>query len=435
MILNGNQRGGARQMAAHLLNGEKNEHVSVHEVSGFVSNDVHGALNEAYALSKGTKCRQFMYSLSLNPPPDRSVPIETFENALGRIEKRLNLEGQPRVIVFHEKEGRRHAHCVWSRIDTDEMKAINISHPKLKLTSISKSLYLENGWDLPQGFIDRNQKNPLNFTRSEWEQAQRTGQNPKAIKGALQESWAVSDSRKALGHAMQDRGFYLAKGDKRGFVAVDLYGEVYSLTRQLGLKKADLEKRLGKSQELPSVDEARQIISRKLTGQFKTYFDEINQEKMRAQEILRRDIKQLTIHHRQARLTQSTSHKLRWQGEELKRSARLRKGFKGLWDRLTGTYQRTRAKNEKETEAARQRDQRQREALIAKQLSERKLQQTKVHELAAKYQAKRAELLKGMNRHYRKVDRQDEIRKLYEQEKQRTQHQKRDQNPDFEPEI
>jgi len=89
---------------------------------------------------------------------------------------------------------------------------------------------------------------------------------------------------------------------------------------------------------------------------------------MHAQEIPRRNIKQLTISHRQARLTQSASHKLRWQSEELKRSARLRKGFKGLWDRLTGTYQRTRAKNEKETEAARQRDQSQCEALIARQL-------------------------------------------------------------------
>jgi hypothetical protein len=28
------------------------------------------------------------------------------------------LNGQPRVIVFHEKNGRRHAHCVWSRIST-----------------------------------------------------------------------------------------------------------------------------------------------------------------------------------------------------------------------------------------------------------------------------------------------------------------------------
>ena len=68
MILKGNQRAGGRQMSLHLLNAEQNEHVNVHEVRGFIAEDVLGALNEAYALSKGTKCKQFMYSLSLNPP-------------------------------------------------------------------------------------------------------------------------------------------------------------------------------------------------------------------------------------------------------------------------------------------------------------------------------------------------------------------------------
>ncbi len=46
MILEGNQRGGAKQMAKHLLNAKDNEHVEVHEVSGFVSDNVHGALRE-----------------------------------------------------------------------------------------------------------------------------------------------------------------------------------------------------------------------------------------------------------------------------------------------------------------------------------------------------------------------------------------------------
>ena len=55
-------------------------------------------------------------SLSLNPPETESVPIEIFEQAIDAIEKKLGFEGQPRAIVFHEKEGRRHAHCVWSRI-------------------------------------------------------------------------------------------------------------------------------------------------------------------------------------------------------------------------------------------------------------------------------------------------------------------------------
>ena len=107
MILKGNQRGGGRQMALHLLNADQNEHVNVHEVSGFMAEDVLGALNEAYALSKGTKCKQFMYSLSLSPPQNEKVSIQTFEETLDRIEKKLGLVEQPRVVDFQEKEGRR----------------------------------------------------------------------------------------------------------------------------------------------------------------------------------------------------------------------------------------------------------------------------------------------------------------------------------------
>ncbi len=43
MILKGNQRAGGRQMALHLLNSAQNEHVKVHEVSGFIASDVLGA--------------------------------------------------------------------------------------------------------------------------------------------------------------------------------------------------------------------------------------------------------------------------------------------------------------------------------------------------------------------------------------------------------
>ena len=115
MILKASQRGGAAQLAAHLLKTQENEHVEVHEIRGFAGDTVHDALKEAYAVSRGTRCRQFMFSLSLNPLQHESVPVEIFEDALERIEDKLGLSGQPRIIVFHEKEARRHAHCVWSR--------------------------------------------------------------------------------------------------------------------------------------------------------------------------------------------------------------------------------------------------------------------------------------------------------------------------------
>lgn len=164
MILEGNQRGGARQLARHLMNTQDNEHVELYEISGFMSDNVKDALDEIHAVSRGTKCKQFMFSVSLNPPHDVIAPPEYFKNAIAKIEERNGLIDQPRVIVFHEKEGRRHAHCVWSRIDADNMKAINLPHYKLKLNDISKQLYLQHGWTLPQEFIDQQYRNPLNFT-------------------------------------------------------------------------------------------------------------------------------------------------------------------------------------------------------------------------------------------------------------------------------
>ncbi len=397
MILKGNQRGGGRQMALHLLNAEANEHVNVHEVSGFMANDVLGAFNEIHAISKGTKCTQFMYSLSLNPPQDESVSIETFEKALDRIEKKLGLEDQPRVIVFHEKEGRRHAHAVWSRIDAEEMKAINIAFPKRKLNDISKSLFLEHGWQLPQGFKDKDKKNPFNYTRAEWQQAARIGRSPSGIKRELQESWAVSDSKKSFESALRESGYFLARGDRRGYVAVDIHGEVYSLSRQLGQKASALEARLGKAKNLPSVSETKGKISNQLSGLFTRYSDELKTQHQKDMRPLLRDKQNMTTAHRAARADLNTAQDMRWQGEEQKRTRRIRKGFKGFMDKLNGRYWKTRKANERETHQANIRDRKEQEELINRQLTERQNLQVQINLLRGKHESERAELIRDLS--------------------------------------
>ena len=77
MILNGNQRGNAKDLALHLMKAE-NERVEIHELRGFMSHDLMGALGELYAVSRATRCDQFMYSLSLNPPKGVSVSNAEF---------------------------------------------------------------------------------------------------------------------------------------------------------------------------------------------------------------------------------------------------------------------------------------------------------------------------------------------------------------------
>lgn len=251
MILKGNQRGHAKELAVHLMKDE-NEVVEIHEIRGFLSRDVMGALNEAYAISRGTRCQQFLYSLSLNPPQGAEVSNAAFERAIEKAEERLSLQNQPRTIVFHEKEGRRHCHVVWSRIDIQTMKAKQMSYDHRKLVELSRELYLEHGWEMPDGLKKYGERDPTNYTHAEYQQAKRIGKNADDIKAEIQEAWNISDDRKSLEHALSERGYYLAQGDKRGYVVVDKYGEIYSLPKQLpkGINTKQVRERVGEAEHL-----------------------------------------------------------------------------------------------------------------------------------------------------------------------------------------
>ena len=68
MILKAKERGDAPQLARYLLSMRDNEHVELHDVRGFVSDDLRGAFSEADAIAKGTRCTNYLFSMSLNPP-------------------------------------------------------------------------------------------------------------------------------------------------------------------------------------------------------------------------------------------------------------------------------------------------------------------------------------------------------------------------------
>ena len=146
MLIKGSQRGSGTNLAAHLLKTDDNDHVLVHEVRGFASDNLHDAFKEAEAISLGTKCRQYLFSVSINPPQSENVPLEVFEDTVDRIEKRLGLVGQPRAVVFHEKENRLHAHAVWSRVDAETMTAKHMPFFKNKLFALARDLHLEFGF-------------------------------------------------------------------------------------------------------------------------------------------------------------------------------------------------------------------------------------------------------------------------------------------------
>lgn len=381
MIFSASQRAGAMELAAHLLNGDENDHVTLHEIRGFLADTLEGAFREIEAISRGTRCQKFLFSLSLNPPDYADVPIADFEAAIEEIERKLGLLDQPRVVVFHEKNGRRHCHVVWSRLmyseHTNRMVAIRMSHFKHKLMDISRYQFLKHGWKLPEGMKRAADRSPWHLSREEHRQAVRLSEDPKALKALFKGAWEQSDTLKTFAAALQERGMLLARGDRRGFVALDMAGGIYSLTRWIDIGTRELKARLGKPETLPSVEQAKAFIAERMGENLQRYIAESKQRAKDIRQPLVEEIRAMALGQRAERARLIESQHKRWVEETKTRTARLPKGMKWLWQKASGQYQKIRAQNEAETKACLERDRKELHALVREHLLERQeLQKT-----------------------------------------------------------
>lgn len=392
MIIKASERGFGGELAAHLLNERDNDFVEVHAINGFAADNVKGAFEEAELISRGTKCRKYLFSVSLSPPKDADVSTQSFEDAISRVSQKLGLQDRPHVIVFHEKNARRHCHVVYSRIDGENMRAVNLPYYKNRLMEISKELYLENNWRLPQGFIDKAKRNPLNYSLHEWQHAARNNHDPKVTKLVLRECWAVSGNRSSFQQVLHRHGFALAKGDRRGFMAVDWTGKTYSLSRWCGIKPKALQEKLGDPASLPQASECAaqfdqalvarmEALNEKLSQAYRPRLKALDAQKaqlIKAQNVARRDLRQ--------------KQQERWNEEARIRQTRFGTGLRGLWDRVTGKHTRIRKQNELETYQAAVRDRREKDDLIFNQSRQRQSVQHQIDTIRQEHHASHEKL-------------------------------------------
>jgi hypothetical protein len=273
MIPKGSQRGGGQQLATHLLNEFDNDRVEIAEVRGAIAPDLHGAFAEWAAISRATRCTKYLYSLSVNPDPrQRPVTREELYDYIGRAENALGLSDQPRAVIFHVKYGREHCHVVWSRVNGGSLRAVQISHDRQKLRSVTREFAREHALDLPPGmkedrgaqrYVDRQKIENL----AEKQQEERSGIAKAERMEAITAAWRESDSGKAFVTAIEERGYFLARGDKRAHVVVDLYGEIHSLSRQIrGVKSREIRERLADfpADKLPDARKAQDFARAQL---------------------------------------------------------------------------------------------------------------------------------------------------------------------------
>lgn len=368
--------------ATHLLKTEDNEHVFVQEVRGFVASDLHGAFRESEAIARGTKCKQHLFSCAFSPPDSAKISADQFMEAVDRTEHALGLDGQPRAVVFHEKDGRRHAHCVWSRIDAQTMKAKQLSHWKAKLGDVSRDLHREFGIEMPRGLQNREERSKLNFSQAESQMAKRQGDDPREIKALLQDCWSKSDDLKSFERALESHALLLAKGDKRGLVVLDHNGSVHSLSRALGIKAKDISAKIGNAPHARSVEAAKKQIADALSEPVRAKVKASRHKFEKRQTALKSFASEMVHLHRAERQKMAGRQSAEWEKATLERQARMPKGImRAAWSWVTGETARIRANNEAEAKAQAARQSREREEMAARQQEERRVLQAKIKEL------------------------------------------------------
>lgn len=280
MIPFASQRGGGGDLATHLQNEADNEQVEIAHIRGAVADDLHGAFAEwelqAHCL---TKCQKYLYSLSINPwtKVNGQMSRDQYMDYIDRVEQKLGLEDQPRAVVFHIKEGREHAHVVWSRIDAEQGKAVQLSFDREKLMKVTREFARDHDLILPDGYEpDQKEKNKQNSLYEQHQQDQ-TGRTKEERMAEITKAWHRADSAKGFVNALADMGYILAQGD-RPYVVVDLHGHTSALPRMIDDKSvrakdvAAFLKTDYPTELLPTIDEARQIAA-KQREQFKQHND------------------------------------------------------------------------------------------------------------------------------------------------------------------
>lgn len=392
MIIKASQRSGARNLANHLTNSLENDHVELHQIRGLAGTSVHAALLEIDAVSQGTRASQPLFSVSFNPPIGEQVTNAQFEQAFDKLEQKLGLADQPRVAIFHEKEGRRHCHVVWSRIDVTEMKAINLSHFKNKCTEVSRELYQEHGWQMPKGLQDREKRDPYKITYNEWQQAKRHGVDPKEIKSLIQDAWNRSDNLNSFKHALEERGLFIAKGDKRGFVVLDHDEKVFSLSRHGGIKTKELKAKLGNPEELSSINVTKQRIRLAYNAEMREMIKKLK-DKHREQIKPLNDKKALLVHIQKAE-RQELKDRQRIKRKIVTKNGRdkFRRGIMGIFDKLTGKERRLRLINQKEINRTKNQQTESKQKLIFRHNMERAELQKQIEQVKKRQQEERKQL-------------------------------------------
>ena len=289
MIIKGGSRSNGAQLGRYLMETGENVEVKVLELPGS-ARSVPEAVRDMERMGKATRGEKVLYHAQINPNPGELMWEGDWIRSVDILAGKLGMEGQPRVIVYHLKEGylegaREHAHVVFQRTDVEKGRLISDSHNYRKHEAASRQIERELGHE-PVPTVDRGTSYtqeearkarqlpaPIRLIRREGS-AQPTyvpdgqygplrsgrGANPKEVRAFVTMAYQRARGPEEFRFFLRKADLHLSVGERRAFALIDGAGQDYTLARMVhGARTSDLKRFLGLIvEELPQQQEMQE---------------------------------------------------------------------------------------------------------------------------------------------------------------------------------
>ena len=276
MIVKGKPRSGPEQLAAYLMRTHDGERATLLQLDSG-DGDLRKAFLVWHSVGEATRGKHTLYHAQIAPDPRYKLTPQQCRRAAQILAEDLGMANHPRAVILHDGGDKPHIHVVLMRTNLDTMKMWHDHKNWVKHENASHRMELEFGHEVVPGkhARKRNRKKQPEMprakaTQADYQQAERTGMSFDERRDYIAGIRKSCDNVQAFKNALEDAGYLLAKGDKRGFVLVDGGGEVFSLSKHLAgdIKGKEYKAFMASIDEadLPSVDEAKAIQKQRQQG-------------------------------------------------------------------------------------------------------------------------------------------------------------------------
>ena len=186
-----------------------------------------------------------VYSFSLAwHPEQRPEQEEMMRGAFDTLEG-LGLMDHEAVMVAHRETEHPHVHVICNLVHPETGKRAVPSYDYLTLSKWAEEKEREDGKIYCDQRVQNNERRRQEAKKDRDLALVKHREEKAARAQEIETLYSASDSGKAFQAGLEEAGYTLAKGDKRGYVLVNDAGDIFSLSRQLkGQRAKDIKGRL-----------------------------------------------------------------------------------------------------------------------------------------------------------------------------------------------